>query len=109
MKRQRWSSVRADRELIRASRNTVLAMGRLCLGVCMGQGEGVGLGCCDGGRGEELLLTSTTCTSGEGSTCSTQHIQVNSKVIISTAVTSSPVSLGEASMTTYSGYWESTT
>ena len=109
MKRQRWSSVRADRELIRASRNTVLAMGRLCLGVCRGQGEGVGLGCCDGSRGEEPLLTPTTSTSGEGSTYSPHQRQVNSGDMIPTAVTSSPVSLGEASMTTYSGYWESTT
>ena len=33
VKRQRWSSVRADREFIRASRNIVLVTGRLCRGV----------------------------------------------------------------------------
>ena len=71
MKRQRWSSVRTDRELIRASKNTVLAMGRLCLGVCRGQGEGVGLGCGDGNKGEDSLLVPTI--SGEGRTCNTHH------------------------------------
>ena len=67
MKRQRWSSVRTDRELMRASKNTVLAMGRLCLGVCRGQGEGVGLGC----EGEDSLLVPTA--PGEGRTCNTHH------------------------------------
>ena len=66
MKRQRWSSVRAERELIRASRNMVLVMGRLCREVCEGErGKAAGLGRRGGGEDEGIL---PEVSSGDGST-----------------------------------------